>query len=111
MPRRIVTTKEISLPEAKRVLEKVEPEELGEFQRRTSDYVTKFSKVSASRAERAIGQLVSKFNLERGESIQIVNCMPETREELRAVLSSKGRVIATSQLDGIIGLLQSIRKE
>lgn len=111
MPRRIVTVKEISIPEAKRVLEKVEEEELGEFQRRTLDYVTKFSKVSASKAEKAVSQLTSKFNLERGESIQIVNCMPETREQLRAILSVKGRVIATSQLDEIIALLQSMRKE
>ncbi len=111
MPRRIVSIKEISVPEAKKVLEKVKEEELGEFQRRTLDYTTKFSKISATRAEKAIKQLTSKLGLERGESIQIVNCMPKTREELRTILSSKGRIVSTSQLDEVIELLQKIQKE
>ena len=111
MPRRIASAKEITIPEAKRVLEKVKQEELGEFQRRTLDYATKFSKVSATKAEKVVRQLTSKFNLERSEAIQVANCMPETREELRSVLSVKGRIITTSQLDGIIALLKDIKSE
>ena len=46
MPRKIVDEKRITVADARKLLEKTDKEELGEFQRRTLDYTVKFSKLS-----------------------------------------------------------------
>jgi DNA-directed RNA polymerase subunit F len=45
------TEKKLTLPEVKKILESIGEENLDQFQRRTFDYVSKFSKVDAEAAE------------------------------------------------------------
>lgn len=110
MPRKVIDGKPISTPEAKRILEKAKEEELGEFQRRTFDYATKFSKLSATKAEKLVKDLTDRFQLERKDAIQIVNCLPGTIEELRTILAVKGRVIGTGQLEDILKAMDPYRE-
>ncbi len=105
MPRRISNQKDITIVEAKRILEKFKEEELGEFQRRTLAFATKFSKTSPAKAEKLLKELVGNFKLDHADAIQIVNCMPLTKEELRTILATKGRVTGTDQLEGILKLV------
>jgi len=105
MPRRIQDQKDVAIIEAKRILERFKEEELGEFQRRTLAFATKFSKTSPTKADRLVKELVEKVKLSQAEAIQIANCMPRTREELRTILTTKGRVIATDQLEEILRLV------
>jgi|YelNatPaOPRAMG01_1025707.scaffolds.fasta_scaffold23220_4 DNA-directed RNA polymerase subunit F len=108
MPRRIISAKEITIPEARELLEGRQGD-LGEFQRRVLDYVVKFSKVDPKTAAELTEELMSKFDLSRKEAVQLVNCMPSTIEEARAILSTKGKVILTSTLEGIIATLKKAR--
>jgi len=105
MPRRISNQKDITIIEAKRILERFKEEELGEFQRRTLAFATKFSKTTPAKTEKIIKELVDKIKLSQTEAIQVVNCMPKTKEELRTILATKGRVIATDQLEEIVRLV------
>jgi len=50
--------------------------------------------------------LCSKLQLDRNDAIQIVNCLPQTVEELRAVLTIKGRFVSTEQLNGILEIMK-----
>jgi DNA-directed RNA polymerase subunit F len=102
MPRRILDRKDIATVEAKRILEKFNPDELGEFQRRTLDYATKFSKLPPAKAERLLKELTDKFKLDQAQSIEVVNCMPESKEELRAILATKGKIITSEQLEEVL---------
>jgi DNA-directed RNA polymerase subunit F len=104
--RKILIEKAITNAEAKSVLEKVKDEELGEFQRRTLDYTRRFSKLPADKASKLVEQLSSDLQLERNDAIQIVNTLPQTIEELRAVLTVKGRFVSTEQLNGILQIMK-----
>ena len=92
--------------EIKGVLEKVKEEELGEFQRRTLDFTRRFSKIPADRAAKLVEELSSELQLDRNDAIQIVNTLPQSVEELRAVLTVKGRFVSTEQLSGILAIMK-----
>jgi len=106
MARKIMMEKAITNAEAKGVLEKVKEEELGEFQRRTLDFTRRFSKIPADRAAKLVEELASELQLDRNDAIQIVNTLPQSVEELRAVLTVKGRFVSTEQLSGILAIMK-----
>jgi DNA-directed RNA polymerase subunit F len=101
--------KKLTLPQVKSVLEAIGEENLDQFQRRTLDYVNKFSKVDAKVAEKLFEKLMKKFDLEEAEAVQVVNCMPETMDELRVFLASGRKIIETAKLEAIIALLDDSR--
>jgi DNA-directed RNA polymerase subunit F len=51
MSKREVSESRLTLPQVKKVLETIGEENLDQFQRRTLDYVSKFSKVDPTKAE------------------------------------------------------------
>ncbi|MGB9713484.1 MAG: RNA polymerase Rpb4 [Candidatus Bathyarchaeales archaeon] len=110
MAKKAISEKNLTLPEVKKILESLGEENLDQFQRRTYDYVSKFSKVEAEDAIKLVGALVSEFGLEEEEAIQIVNCMPESVEELRVFLAGGRKIIETSKLEAIVKLLNEHRK-
>ena len=108
MPKRFVGKMEISIPETKRILENIG--ELNQFQLRTFDYVNKFSKIDALKAEELANRLVEKFDISKKEAIQVVNCMPKSLEELRTFFSlGKKKIIIMSQLEEMLKLLADYR--
>ena len=106
MARKIVEGKIVTNAEAQEILGKIKEEELGEFQRRTLDYARKFSKISPDKAEKLVEDLSSKLQLDRNDAIQIVNSLPKLIEELREVLTVKGRFVSTDQLNGILEIMK-----
>ena len=110
LPRKIVDTKLVTTSEARKTLEKAKEEELGEFQRRTLDYTAKFSKISPQKAEKLLKELGDKFQLDRKDAIQIANTMPRYPEELRTILTVKGRIISGTQLEDMLKLVNGYRE-
>jgi len=110
LPRKIVDSKPAPTAEAKRTLERAKEEELGEFQRRTLDYASKFSRIPPAKAEKLVKELSDKFQLERKDAIQIVNTMPRYAEELRTILTVKGKIIGASELQDILKVVNDYRE-
>jgi len=107
MPKRMVGRKEITISEAKALMDKIENP--NQFQIRTKEYVDKFSRANPSKAPELVEALL-KFKIERTDAIQVVNCMPTTVEELRVFFSTgRKRLIATSQLEEMLKLLDKYR--
>ena len=104
-------SKPATTAEARKTLEKAKEDELGEFQRRTLDYASKFSKIQPPKAEKLVRELGEKFQLERKDAIQIANTMPRYIEELRTILAVKGRIIGGTQLEDILKLINGYREE
>jgi len=104
-----LSEKRLALPQVKKVLEAIGEENLDQFQRRTLDYVNKFSKLDAKLVETLLEKLMKEFGLEEAEAVQVVNCMPETVDELRVFLSSGRKIIETAKLEAIIALLDDNR--
>jgi len=105
-----VKEKKLTLPQVKKLLESIGEENLDQFQRRTLDYVSKFSKAEAEAAEKLVEKLVTEFGLGEEEAVQIVNCMPKSVEDLRVILAGGRRIIETSKLEAIVNLLDEHRK-
>jgi DNA-directed RNA polymerase subunit F len=102
--------KMLTLPQVKKLLESMGEENLDQFQRRTLDYLSKFSKADADSAERLLEKLVGEFGLEENEAVQIINCMPKSVDELRVFLAGGRKIIETSKLESIVALLNEHRK-
>ena len=103
--------KKLALPQVKKTLENMGEENLDQFQRRTLDYVSKFSKVDDVEAvEKLVDRLVTEFGLEEEEAVQVINCMPKSVEELRIFLAGGRKIIETSKLEAIVRLLDDHRK-
>ncbi len=98
-----------TLPQVKQTLEAIGEENLDQFQRRTYDYVSKFVKVDAAGAEFLLDKLVHEYGLDEDEAIQIINCMPETVDELRVFLAGGRKIIETQKLAAIVALLNEKR--
>jgi DNA-directed RNA polymerase subunit F len=109
MGKRELSENRLALPQVKKVLEAIGEENLDQFQRRTLDYVNKFSKLDAKAAERLLEKLVKEFGLDEAEAVQVVNCMPETVDELRVFLAGGRKIIETAKLDAIVSLLNDSR--
>jgi len=101
--------KKLSLPQVKKILETIGEENLDQFQRRTLDYVNKFSKVDAAKAKKLLEKLMKEFDLDEAEAVQVVNCMPETVDELRVFLAGGRKIIETAKLEAIVSLLNESR--
>jgi len=99
----------LTLPQVKKALEAIGEENLDQFQRRTLDYVNKFSKVTAAKAKKLLEKLVKEFGLDEAEAVQVVNCMPETVDELRVFLAGGRKIIETAKLEAIVSLLNESR--
>lgn len=110
MAKKAITEKNLTVPQVKKLLMSLGEENLDQFQRRTLDYASKFSKVDAEASEQLMEKLVEKFGLEEEEAIQVVNCMPKSVEELRVFLSGGRKIIETSKLEAIVNLLDENRK-
>ncbi len=109
MSKREVSENKLTLPQVKEVLESIGEENLDQFQRRTFDYVSKFSKLDSATAKTLLETLVKEYELDEDEAVQIINCMPETVEELRVFLAGGRKIIETQKLATIVNLLNEKR--
>jgi DNA-directed RNA polymerase subunit F len=109
MERREFTESKLTLPQVKTLLSSMGEENLDQIQRRTLDYVSKFSKVDTDVAGKLLEKLVKEFGLDEVEAVQIINCMPETVDELRIFLAGGRKIIETTKLESIVALLNENR--
>ena len=72
----------ITLPEVKEYLEKLDEDASDQIQRRTLDYVLKFSQTSKKEAQNLRKRLVKETKLTEKEAVEISNIMPKSKEEL-----------------------------
>jgi len=107
--KREVSESRLTLPQVKKVLETIGEENLDQFQRRTLDYVSKFSKCDSDKAEELLQTLLKEYELDEAEAVQIINCMPETVDELRVFLAGGRKIIENTKLHTIVELLNENR--
>jgi len=110
MARKALRERSLTVPEVKKLLESIGEEKLDQFQRRTLDYASKFSKADTDAAETLVKTLVEQHGLEQEEAIQVVNCMPQSTEEIRVLLGGGRKIIESSKLQAILNLLDEHRR-
>lgn len=109
MSKREISESRLTLPQVKKVLDEIGEENLDQFQRRTLDYVNKFAKAEPLKAEELLQILTKQYEIEEAEAVQIINCMPETVDELRVFLAGGRKIIETAKLKAIVDLLNENR--
>jgi DNA-directed RNA polymerase subunit F len=103
------TEKKLALPQVKHELLGIGEENLDQFQRRTLDYVQKFTKIEESVTAGLLERLVTEFGLSEDEAVQVVNCAPESVDELRVFLAGGKKIIEVAKLEAIVALLDDSR--
>jgi DNA-directed RNA polymerase subunit F len=109
MGKRELSETRLTLPQVKKELAVVGEENLDQFQRRTLDYVSKFSKIDELATPALVERLTKEFGLDDDEAVQVVNCAPESVDEMRVFLAGGRKIIETTKLEAIIGLLNENR--
>ena len=111
MVRKALKEQRVTVPQVKEALESIGEERLDQFQRRSLDYATKFSKVEAKDVETLVTKLVKEFELEQEGAVQIVNAMPESVQEIKVFLAGGRKIIESSKLEKILEFLNEYRKK
>jgi len=101
----------LTVAQVKKMLESLGEEKLDQLQRRSLDYASKFSRIDPKKAETLVENLMEQFELEKEEAVQLVNCMPESIEEVRVFLAGGRKIVETSKLQEILSLLDEYRKK
>jgi DNA-directed RNA polymerase subunit F len=110
VPRKAFKKEMVTVPEVKQLLEALGEENLDQFQRRALDYAAKFAKARAKSGRKLVRDLVERLELEEGEAVQLVNCMPESIMEIRVFLAGGRKIVETQKLENILKLLNQHRK-
>jgi DNA-directed RNA polymerase subunit F len=111
MARKALKERIITVPQVKEALESIGEERLDQFQRRSLDYATKFTKVDPDKVVTIVKEFVEQFEVEEEEAVQIINAMPESIQEIRVFLAGGRRIIETSKLEKILVFLNKYRKK
>ena len=95
----------LSIPEANQILAKIDMEKADQIQKRTLDYITKFSKAEADSAKKLRKQLEDEAGLSEEEAVELVNISPKSVEELRTFTSGWRKLLSTETLEKILKIL------
>ena len=106
-PMSMVEKKEITVAEAKELLEE-KVEELDPLQRRVLDYTIRFSKTTATDSEKIVDELIELSQIDRSLAVQIVNSMPSSIPEVRTFLGRQ-RIISEEAVDSILKVIEKYR--
>ena len=96
----------ITTAQVKDILESVKPDDMDQIQRWTFDYTTKFGKVTGKQAHKMVKKLVEDCDLTPEESVEVVNVMPTSLEELRAFTFGWKKLILTEKLEKMLAILK-----
>ena len=97
----------ITLSEVKKTLESMSLDEMDQIQRWTYDYSKKFAKTDYDNAKIMIDNLIKEGDLTMEEAVELVNVMPKSLEELRAITFGWKKLIVTEKLEKIKSILLS----
>jgi len=99
--------KVLTIPEANQILQKMDIAKADQIQKRTLDYTAKFSKTTPEVAKRLLKELETDCGLSEEESVELVNLMPKSVEELRTFTSGWRKLLPTETLEKILKILPS----
>ena len=111
MGRKALRERIVTVPQVKEALDAIGEEQLDQFQRRSLDYATKFTKVDPDKVDLIIKEFVETFEVDEEEAVQMVNAMPESIQEIRVFLAGGRKIIETSKLEKILSFLNKYRKK
>ena len=105
MERKENVKKPITMAEAKGILEKINVEEADQIQKRTIDYLTKFTRVSSKIALKIKGRLIKEVGLTEEEAIEVTNILPSSVGELNTIIAGWRKIFSTEKKNLILNII------
>jgi DNA-directed RNA polymerase subunit F len=105
MERKEGVKKPITMAEAKELLGKINVEEADQIQKRTIDYLTKFTKVNSKTALRIKKRLVKEVELTEEEAIEVTNILPSSVGELNTLIAGWRKIFSTEKKNLILNII------
>lgn len=106
-----ISRKPLTVHEAKDLLNGIDVEKADQIQKRTLDYVIKFSKIDGAVARELVNRLVKETGLTEAQAVEVVNVIPRSREELRTFTVGWRQLTPTDVLDKMLEILSSVRQK
>ncbi|MEM0287516.1 MAG: RNA polymerase Rpb4 [Nitrososphaerota archaeon] len=105
-----ISRKAITIHEAKELLANLDQEKADQIQKRTLDYVSKFSKIQGNQAAELVNRLVKEVGLTEPQAVELVNILPKTKEEIRTFTVGWRQLSPSETLDKILEIISSAAK-
>lgn len=106
MPK-VKSAKKITIHEAKELLSQIGSEYMDQIQQKTAGYINEFSTMDGKRALDLVERIKTECSLDEDLAIQLVNIMPKTVEEVRALLVGWKKLLTSDVVEKIVAILQS----
>jgi len=100
----------VTLPEVKEYLEKLDEDTSDQIQRRTLDYVSKFSQASKKEAQDLKKRLVKETKLTEKEAVEISNIRIKSKEELYVFTSGWKKLLPEEISQKILDIIKESKK-
>ncbi len=100
----------VTLPEVKEYLEKLDEDTSDQIQRRTLDYVSKFSQTSKKEAQDLKKRLIKETKLTEKEAVEISNILPKSKEELYVFTSGWKKLLPEEISQKILDIIKESKK-
>ncbi|RXE57264.1 DNA-directed RNA polymerase subunit F [Methanoculleus taiwanensis] len=111
--KRVVSEERILLSEVREILLEVETgrlaagEEMSYELRKSIEHANHLSKTPADKAKALLDELLKLEKMKEEIAFRIVNLMPRTRDELRAIYAKERFTLTPEELDEIIDLVMT----
>ena len=108
MPKETLNKEPVSLPEVVTIFNKRKKVgELNYLQRIALEHAQRSAKISSRKARSLIKDLMEKYELSEQISINIVNFVPETIDEMRVFIQDASRVYSTEEIEKMLDLVNT----
>ncbi|MGQ9781703.1 MAG: RNA polymerase Rpb4 [Nitrososphaeria archaeon] len=97
--------KPITMAEAKEFLEKINLDEADQIQKRTIDYLIKFTKLKAKVALKIKSRLIEEVRLTEEEAIEVTNILPSSVGELNTIIAGWRKILPTEKKNQILNII------
>ncbi|MEM5804915.1 MAG: RNA polymerase Rpb4 family protein [Candidatus Aenigmatarchaeota archaeon] len=104
---KVLETKPISMPEAKKILASREKAgELGYEQKLAMEHLNKFTKLDPAKAEKFIEEVSSVLRMSPETLAQIANLMPQNADELRLIFAKEKFSLKEEEIAKILEIVK-----
>ena len=101
--------KPISAGEVKEILKKLDEDSTDQIQRRTLEYVNKFTTANPKKVNKTVTSLMKLEELTQEQCYEIIDINPQTVQELRVFTSGWKKLLPNEKLEEILSIVAASR--
>ena len=104
-----LSRKPISAGEVKEILKKLDEDSTDQIQRRTLEYVNKFTTANPKKVNKTVTSLMKVEELTQEQCYELIDINPQTVQELRVFTSGWKKLLPNEKLEEILSIVAASR--